>query len=178
MTDKTQIFGKYTELLPNVPEKITKHFEPLPPIKLPYTIRTDQKFHEDPKPTVYDVPVTLPDPLTALLKEFNSSPLLASSLSEITALNEQIALIIQSIAESKAKHTFLSALAKDPQGFVKQWMSSQGRDLEVIMGEALRGGAEDTNGEEFRRGGKDGVWGSQPVKETINLMLAASKVRA
>lgn len=176
-TDDEQIFGRYTELLPHVPERIMKHLDPLPPVKLPYTIRTDQKFHDDPKPTIYDILVTVADPLSAQLRGLKSSPPLASSLTEISALNEQIALMIQNIGESKAKHTFLTALAKDPQHFINQWMSSQTRDLEVIMGEAARGGAEDATSEEFRKGGKDGVWGSQQVKETINLMLASNKGR-
>jgi hypothetical protein len=41
------------------------------------------------------------------------------------------------------------------------------------MGEATRGGGEDASGEEFRRGGKDGVWGSENVRESVNLLLSA-----
>lgn len=144
----------------------------LPPLKLAYTIRCDQAFHNDPQPTIYDVHVTLSDPLSAQLSSFNQNPSLPATLREIVGLNDQLSLFIQRIGESKAKHTFLTQLGKEPDLFMQRWMSSQKRDLEVIMGEATRGGGEDATSEEFRRGGKEGVWGSSHVKESVNLILA------
>ena len=52
-------------------------------------------------------------------------------------------------------------------------MSSQKRDLEVISGEATRGGGEDASGDEWRRGGKDGIWGSENVRESVSLIVGA-----
>jgi SWI/SNF-related matrix-associated actin-dependent regulator of chromatin subfamily D len=52
-------------------------------------------------------------------------------------------------------------------------MSSQKRDLEVLMGEATRGGGEDASGEEWRRGGPASVWGTENVRESVNLLLSA-----
>jgi SWI/SNF-related matrix-associated actin-dependent regulator of chromatin subfamily D len=60
----------------------------------------------------------------------------------------------------------------DPVNFVKRWMSSQKRDLEMILGEATRGGGEDGSGAEFQRGGRDGVWGSEVVMEAVRYKLA------
>ena len=51
-------------------------------------------------------------------------------------------------------------------------MSSQKRDLEVLMGEALRGGGEDASGEEWRRGGPSSVWGTENVREGVNMLLS------
>ena len=73
---------------------------------------------------------------------------------------------------SKARHTFFKSLEKDPVNFIKRWTASQKRDLEVILGEATRGGGEDGGGEEFRRGGQKGVWGSETVRESVGLMVA------
>jgi SWI/SNF-related matrix-associated actin-dependent regulator of chromatin subfamily D len=78
-------------------------------------------------------------------------------------------------------------MASDPVNFLKRWISSQKRDLEVILGEATRPGVrwpetvtadntvpldERALGDEWRRGGKDGVWGSQVAKESVGLFLA------
>ena len=49
--------------------------------------------------------------------------------------------------------------------------------MEVISGEATRGGGEDASGDEWRRGGKDGIWGSENVRESVNLIVGA-KARA
>lgn len=67
-------------------------------------------------------------------------------------------------------------MSKDPANFVKRWMSSQRRDLEVILGEATIGGGEDGRGEEFRRGGSSGVWGTPVVNEAVRYMLAKPEV--
>lgn len=62
-------------------------------------------------------------------------------------------------------------LSKNPTEFIARWLSSQKRDLEVIAGEAARGGGEDASGDEWRRGGKNSIWGSENVKESVNLMV-------
>ena len=43
--------------------------------------------------------------------------------------------------------------------------------MEVIAGEAARGGGEDATGDEWRRGGKGSIWASENVKESVNLMV-------
>jgi SWI/SNF-related matrix-associated actin-dependent regulator of chromatin subfamily D len=90
-------------------------------------------------------------------------------------MDDQLALIIQAMTHAKAKHAFFTSLSRDPVGFVRRWTSSQRRDLEVILGEATRGGGEEGQGEEWRRGGKDGVWGSQNARESVGLWLARGK---
>jgi SWI/SNF-related matrix-associated actin-dependent regulator of chromatin subfamily D len=136
-------------------------------------VRVDQEFHKDPQPTVYDIRVSLDDPLRAKLHAFNTNPSYPTTLREISALNDQLATLVQAISHSKAKHTFLTSLSKDPGNFLVKWMSSQKRDLEVLMGEATRGGGEDASGEEWRRGGPTSVWGTENVRESVNLHLSA-----
>ena len=86
--------------------------------------------------------------------------------------DDDLALLVQKIQQTNAKRKFYDNLAKDPTNFVKRWISSQQRDLEVIMAEATRGGGEDGSGEEWRRGGQDGVWGSQLARESVGMWLA------
>lgn len=145
---------------------------PLPPVKLPYTIRVDEEFHRDPQPTVYDVRVMVDDPLRAKLFPFIHNPQYAATLKEVAGLDDQLAVLVQAIAASKAKQTFLTSMAADPANFVRQWLSSQTRDLEIIMGEATRGGGEDATGDEWRSGGKDSVWATQNARESVNSILA------
>jgi SWI/SNF-related matrix-associated actin-dependent regulator of chromatin subfamily D len=143
----------------------------LPPVKLPYTIRVDKEFHEEPQPTIYDIRVSVDDPLCSALTSYNDDPSYAHALREIANLNEQLALLVQKISYSKSKHSFFDALSKNPTEFIAKWLSSQKRDLEVIAGEATRGGGEDASGDEWRRGGKDSVWGTENVRESVNLMV-------
>jgi len=67
-------------------------------------------------------------------------------------------------------------MGRDPVGFVKRWMASQRRDLEVLVAEDGRfaadgvGEAKGYRGE-FGRGGKEGVWGGREVEEAVNIMV-------
>jgi len=71
--------------------------------------------------------------------------------------------------------------------FLKRWISSQKRDLEVILGEASRPGVrlpsalradnapDDIGlplGDEWRKGGEGGIWGGQGARESVGLFLA------
>jgi SWI/SNF-related matrix-associated actin-dependent regulator of chromatin subfamily D len=143
----------------------------LPPVKLPYTIRVDKEFHEDPQPTIYDIRVQVDDPLRTALTSYISNPTYAHNLREIATLNDHLALLVQKVTNSKSKHTFFDSLSKNPTEFIAKWLSSQKRDLEVIAGEATRGGGEDASGDEWRRGGKNSIWGSENVRESVNLIV-------
>ncbi len=100
------------------------------------------------------------------------NPDFPATLRQISQLDDHLAMIIQALAHSKAKHSFFKSMQSDPVNFVKRWMSSQKRDLEVILGEATRGGGEDGSAPEFQRGGSEGVWGTQVVKEAVRYKLA------
>lgn len=45
--------------------------------------------------------------------------------------------------------------------------------MEVILGEAGKG--EESMGEEWRRGGKSGVWGTENVRESVGLMVQKAR---
>ncbi|SPQ20592.1 1f918753-3d5a-4f4c-b6ea-875b2b68815e [Thermothielavioides terrestris] len=171
------IIPRETGYIPQLNEYITPHLRPLPPIKLPYTIRVDEEFHKAPQPTIYDVRVAVDDPLRAKLLPFIQNPQYAAMLKDVAVLDDQLATLVQAVAHSKAKHTFLTSMARDPVGFVKAWLSSQKRDLEVIMGEATRGGGEDATGDEWRRGGRDSVWATPNARESVNVLLSKQPAR-
>ena len=174
------LFNADVFYFPNLPQLIKPHLTTLPPLQLSYTIRVDKDYiqpspesgEQPSKPTIYDVQVALDDPLQPLLNEFIRPKHSVQTLQEIHKLDEQIVLLMGAIGQSKAKHAFFTSMSKDPVAFVKRWLSSQKRDMEVLLGEASRGGGEDASGEEWRRGGADGVWGSEVAKESVALWLA------
>lgn len=141
-------------------------------MQLPYTIRLDEQFHKDPQPTVYDIRVAVDDPLREKLSTFLSNAGYASMLKEVASLDEQLAIVIQAVHVSKAKHDFLKSLSEDPATYVRNWLSSQKRDLDVILGEAMRGGGEDATGDEWRKGGKESIWGTSNARESVNALLS------
>ena len=132
----------------------------------------DEEFHKDPQPTVYDVRVAVDDPLKEKMATFLNNAGFAGMLKEVAGLDEQLGTIVQAIHKSKAKHTFLKSLSEDPSTFVQNWLSSQKRDLDVVMGEAMRSGGEDVSGDEWRRGGPESVWSTVNAKESVSMMLA------
>jgi len=134
----------------------------------------DSEHLNNPIPTIYDIPI-IPPPTPA------SNPLHALSLTQTPAtlqklaqLDDNLAMTIAAIAQSKAKHAFFESFAKDPANFVRRWVSSQRRDLEVILGDTNRGigSTEEGTGEEWRRAGANSVWGSKQVGESVGLWLA------
>lgn len=167
-----QVFGREHLPFPQIPELIGLHIGPLDPIKLPYTIRIDEAFQKDPVPTVYDIRVAVEDPLRGKMLALTQNPQYSAGLRQIAALDDQLALIVQALMHSRAKHAFYSALSKDPVTFLRRWLNSQRRDLEMILGEATRGGGSDGSGPEFRRGGQDSVWDSAVAGEAVRYLLA------
>ncbi|PSR93689.1 hypothetical protein BD289DRAFT_364370 [Coniella lustricola] len=158
-------------LIPELQSYITPHLRPLPPVKLAYTVRVDQEFHKSPQPTIYDVRVPVGDPLQARLAQFLSDPQYTTMLQQVKGLDDQLAVMVQAIADSKSKHTFFKSLSTDPTTFVRSWLSSQKRDLEVIVGEAPRGGGEEATGDEWRRGGPESMWTTQNARESVQYLL-------
>lgn len=157
---------------PQIPESIGPHTSPMDPIKLPYTIRVDEEFHKEPTPTVYDIQVAVEDPLRTKMMALTQNPQYTAGMRQIASLDDQVALIVQALNHSRARHSFYTALSNDPATFLRRWTNSQRRDLETILGDAPRGGGEDASGPEFRRGGPDSPWDTPVAKEAVRYMLA------
>ncbi|KAI4255173.1 MAG: hypothetical protein L6R42_006869 [Xanthoria sp. 1 TBL-2021] len=167
-----RVFNRDVIFIPDISTLIMPHCFPLPPISLPYTLHFDPTPSTDPPvPTIYDLTLTVqPPPLTPPLPPTTSLQILAN-------LDQKLALIIQALQHSKAKHAFFTEMEKDPVGFLKRWMGSQRRDLEVILGDGVGMGRGEWGqgegygvGPEWRRGGEGGVWGRTEVLESVRLM--------
>ena len=160
-----------------MPELITPHVSPLKPLLIRYTIRVDPEYQADPQYTIYDIRVPVADPVRAKMMGYLHNQSHIQQLREITQTNDQMALLVQELHHRLARHRFFTSLSKDPVNFLKRWLSSQKRDLEVILGEATRGGGEDGSGPEFQRGGAESMWNSNIVREQVRYMLAKEDAR-
>lgn len=110
------------------------------------------------------------------MRAIHSSPSHLANLKAITQLDDDLALLVQKVQHVNARRKFHDAMARDPAAFIKRWIDSQRRDLEVIAAEGGRGlGDEGYPGEEFRRGGEQGVWGGRLARESVGLWLARQK---
>lgn len=169
-----QIFKSDTGFVPQISDMLGPHLLPLPPVELAYTIRCDQEWFskETQEATIYDVSVPLDSGLRHALAAFTANPTYASSLREISKLDEDAATIVQALTMSKAKHDLLNAVAVEPVQTLQKWALSQKKDLNVIVGEGGRG-TSDLGGEEWRRGGDGGLWQGESVRETVSLLLSS-----
>ncbi|PSK54778.1 hypothetical protein B9Z65_3867 [Elsinoe australis] len=180
-----KIFGLEVLTFPQLRETLLaqNHVSELPPLQLPYTIRLDKDYISPASstpsaPTIYDIRVPLPSPLDAEIKKLATNTEHIVKLREIQDMDADIAVIIQAISRATQKHKFLTSLSEDPVRFVRRWVGSQKRDLEIYLAEGGRGFGEDGSlPDAMRRGGEDGVWGSEGVREAAGVYLLKSTAR-
>ncbi|KND03228.1 uncharacterized protein SPPG_02282 [Spizellomyces punctatus DAOM BR117] len=126
-----QILGQPRITFAHMPELLRAHFAPPDPIVLEYTVRTDKE--QNVSQFAYDVEVEVPNPMRERLEQtLVSNPQLQRDIGQ---LDDKITTLIQTINHCKLKRDFMLSFANDPIGFLNQWMASQSRDLEVILGD-------------------------------------------
>lgn len=175
---KKQLFNQDKLYFPYVPDLLHPHLLPLPPITLHYTIRVDKPYITGSSdttppsvPTIYDLRIPLPNPLTHTLTRFHTSKQHLSTLQTIVKTDDDLALLVQKLHQTNAKRKFYDNLAKDPASFVRRWVSSQRRDLEVLLAE--RGGEYGRDGGVGGGGGGGGgVWGGKGARESVGAWLS------
>ncbi|VDB86612.1 unnamed protein product [Peniophora sp. CBMAI 1063] len=126
-----------------LPEFVTRTVSRVDPIKLQYML--DPTIPPPDKPQAWDIQLKVEDQaLKAKMAgvTVNASP---QTTAELSKLDEEIAIQVQSMHASVLKRDFLSAFAEDPAAFVQRWVASQARDLETVMGSGP------TDGQTLRR---------------------------
>ncbi|TKA81529.1 hypothetical protein B0A55_02985 [Friedmanniomyces simplex] len=177
-----RLFNQDKIYFPYIPDLLVPHLLPLPPIQLHYTIRVDKPYitgtPTPSAPTIYDIRVPLPEnPTQKALTKFHTSKTHLATLRSIVQADDDLAVLVQKIQSTNGKRKFYDSLSRDPGTFVRRWVGSQRRDLGVITAEGGGrggGGSGDDGGlgEEWRRGGVEGVWGGQGAREGVGLWLA------
>ncbi|KAJ3223865.1 SWI SNF, matrix associated, actin dependent regulator of chromatin, sub d, member 3, partial [Clydaea vesicula] len=139
-----RVFNVQRFLFTQIPELLNMHILPPDPVVLEYIIKVDKEYHIG--QYAYDVEVEVDDPMKAKMTGLlNDIPGLNKELSNY---DEKIIGIIQAINQCKLKRDFFLSFSNDPCGFIKQWMASQNRDMEIILGD-VRIDAEDARNAKF-----------------------------
>nr|KAJ3419341.1 SWI SNF, matrix associated, actin dependent regulator of chromatin, sub d, member 3 [Polyrhizophydium stewartii] len=149
-----QIFGMPKIAFPQLPDLIRQQLLPADPIVLDYTIRVDREFNVHQQS--FDVEIEIEDPIRDRIKAAVAPP--PHVLRDIAVLDEKISHYVQQINQAKVRRDFMEAFSRDPVGFLNQWVASQSRDLELILGDTR------TNGEETRR---SDFYQSEAVREAL-----------
>ncbi|KAI0776606.1 SWI/SNF complex 60 kDa subunit [Trametes elegans] len=147
------IFNAETAYFQHLPELVNRFLMPPDPIILHYTINPSVPPPE--KPSAWDVEVKVDDSHLKSRMQHVVVSMAQDSARDLTKLDEEIALHIQSLNNAHMKRTFLRAFADDPRRFIQTWLASQSRDLESVLASGPSEGAtirqEDLKRTEFFR---------------------------
>lgn len=116
-----------------LPELVNRFLAPPDPILIRFSFDPTQAPPE--KPTAWDIDIKVEDVgLRAKMTNVVQVQQSKESVAQIQKLDDEISLLAQSLQNSHLKRTFLQSFARDPQLFVQQWLESQSRDLESVLG--------------------------------------------
>ena len=120
---------------------------PPDPVIIHYTL--DPTIPPPERPSAWDIELKTED--TNLKNRMAVSVQVSKeSMQDLTKLDDEIAVLIQSLQNSHTKRVFLQSFAKDPAQFIQTWLESQSRDLESVLGSGPSEGAT-IRAEELRR---------------------------
>ncbi|KIP06774.1 hypothetical protein PHLGIDRAFT_106629 [Phlebiopsis gigantea 11061_1 CR5-6] len=133
------IFGQDAIQFQQIPERVNRFLGKADPIVLHYTINPSVPPPE--KPVAYDIDVKVDD--TAMKSRMSHVAVTMSpeTLKELSRVDDEIALHMQSLQNAHLKRTFLQSFADNPQEFIQTWLESQSRDLETVLGSGASDGA-------------------------------------
>ncbi|KAH7882708.1 hypothetical protein F5I97DRAFT_1939301 [Phlebopus sp. FC_14] len=141
------IFGTEVVLFQQLPELVNRHLMPPDPVVLHYTLNPAVPSPE--RPAAWDIEIKMED--TALKSRMAVTVQTSKeSMQDLSKLDDEIALLAQSLHNSHTKRVFLQSFADDPAKFIQTWLESQSRDLESILGSGPSEGAT-IRAEELRR---------------------------
>ncbi|PIL26284.1 hypothetical protein GSI_12040 [Ganoderma sinense ZZ0214-1] len=147
------IFSGEQVYFQQLPEIVNRYLAQPEPIILHYTLNPAVAPPE--KPAAWDVEVKVDDSNLKGRMQHVVMSMAQDSAKELTKLDEEIALHVQSLNNAHMKRAFLRAFADDPRGFIQTWLASQSRDLESVLGSGPSEGAtvrqEDLKRSEFFR---------------------------
>ncbi|KAG2137476.1 BAR-domain-containing protein [Suillus clintonianus] len=141
------IFGGEGIMFHQLPELVNRYLMPPDPVVIHYSFNPAQVPPE--RPSAWDIEVKMEDTSlkNRIMVTVQSSK---DSMSDLTKLDDEIALLSQSLHNSHTKRQFLQSFANDPANFIQTWLASQSRDLESVLGSGPSEGAT-IRAEELRR---------------------------
>ncbi|KAI0060153.1 BAR-domain-containing protein [Artomyces pyxidatus] len=147
------IFGAEVIPFALLPELVNRYLLPPDPIIIHYTVNPSIPPPE--RPSAWDVEIKTEDlNLKAKMSSVSVGPNRESGR-ELAKLDDEIAMLTQSLQSSVLKRQFLHSFADEPATFIQSYLQSQSRDLESILGSGPTEGAtirrEDLQRSEFFR---------------------------
>uniref|UniRef100_UPI00398E449E SWI/SNF-related matrix-associated actin-dependent regulator of chromatin subfamily D member 1 isoform X2 n=1 Tax=Pristiophorus japonicus TaxID=55135 RepID=UPI00398E449E len=122
-----QIFECQRMKFSEIPQRLHALLMPPEPIIINHIISVDP--NDQKKTACYDIDVEVDDTLKT---QMNSFLLSTASQQEIAALDNKIHETIETINQLKTQREFMLSFARDPQGFINDWLQSQCRDLKSM----------------------------------------------
>ncbi|MGH0185657.1 UNVERIFIED_CONTAM: hypothetical protein FKN15_018651 [Acipenser sinensis] len=122
-----QIFETQRMKFSEIPQRLHALLMPPEPIIINHVISVDP--NDQKKTACYDIDVEVDDTLKT---QMNSFLLSTASQQEIAALDNKIHETIETINQLKTQREFMLSFARDPQGFINDWLQSQCRDLKTM----------------------------------------------
>uniref|UniRef100_A0A3Q0S056 SWI/SNF related BAF chromatin remodeling complex subunit D1 n=1 Tax=Amphilophus citrinellus TaxID=61819 RepID=A0A3Q0S056_AMPCI len=122
-----QIFETQRMKFSEIPQRLHALLMPPEPIIINHLISVDP--NDQKKTACYDIDVEVDDTLKT---QMNSFLLSTASQQEIAGLDNKIHETIETINQLKTQREFMLSFARDPQGFINDWLQSQCRDLKTM----------------------------------------------
>lgn len=118
----------------HIPEVVNRHLHPLRPVVIEYWVRTDVDVNKH--STAYDVEMDLDD-WSVRAKQDRVLTLFDAQndrTREIAELDEKIAQAVAALQNHSSARDFLYNFSQDPLNHLRNWLASQSRDLDAILG--------------------------------------------
>jgi len=146
--DLKRIFKINQMTFPQMPELINHHLLPPDPIVIEYKIRMNERRQDEPE-YAYDIEVEVDDAVRNRISSVVS--VLQENSKEYMDIDEKISKIIQAMNNCKLKRDFMMSFVNDPVTFINQWVASQARDYEIILGDTHINKEESRHSEFFKK---------------------------
>ncbi|XP_077870842.1 SWI/SNF-related matrix-associated actin-dependent regulator of chromatin subfamily D member 1 isoform X8 [Ictidomys tridecemlineatus] len=139
-----QIFESQRMKFSEIPQRLHALLMPPEPIIINHVISSEDREqgisrqieseesvdpNDQKKTACYDIDVEVDDTLKT---QMNSFLLSTASQQEIATLDNKIHETIETINQLKTQREFMLSFARDPQGFINDWLQSQCRDLKTM----------------------------------------------
>ncbi|XP_071734948.1 SWI/SNF complex component SNF12 homolog [Rutidosis leptorrhynchoides] len=141
-----KLFGEEKVKFSMVSQKISNHLSPPQPIHLEHKIKLSG--NNPAGSACYDVLVDVP---LLVQKELNVLLAKTEKNKEIEACDEAICATIRKINEHRKRRAFFLGFSESPVEFIDALIESQGRDLKLLTGDAVRNAEKESQAEFYNQ---------------------------
>ncbi|TIA70087.1 hypothetical protein E3P77_00295 [Wallemia ichthyophaga] len=116
-----------------LPDVVQKYLIPVEPVVLEYTVMVDKELTQSEH--AFDINIDVEDAIKQKMANTITAYMPNHDLSQrIAQLDEEISQTAIAVRNAIVKRDFLDEFSNDSAAFVKNWINSQSRDLDLILG--------------------------------------------